>query len=63
MVVSKQAIIDQVRRTGYEVWVNVCYEGMAVRVAERLNAENPKADASIGFIGEDETFIVWYRPN
>ena len=50
----------EAKRIGYMEYANVNYENMARSIRDRLNAENPKHDASIGLM-PDDSWTVWYR--
>ena len=54
------SIKTEAARIGHTVWMNVLYIGMARSVRDRLNAENPKHDASIGLM-PDDSYVIWYR--
>jgi len=42
-------------------WTRVNYGPMAESIRDRLRAEQPKCQPSVGLM-PDDTFIIWYRP-
>ena len=56
-----EATKREANRAGYGEWTNVLYEPLARAICARLNAENPRHDASIGLM-PDDSWVVWYRP-
>ena len=58
---NKAEVIEYMRALGVYVYMNVLYYGMAVKVRDRLNADNARYEASIG-LQDDDSYIVWYRP-
>ena len=42
------------------IWQRLAYEEQAIAERDRINAEHPEAEASVGYLADDD-WLVWVR--